>query len=86
MKIRSGKLHYYEDSDVLYYLISEGEEEEAIELVPGVTVELNGEKEIIGIEILDASKFMKTFVVENFQRKIASRKLPSDENIEQVVL
>ena len=84
MKIRPGKLHYYEDSDVLYYLISEGEEEKAIELSPGVTVELNKEKEIVGIEILDASKFMKTFVIENFQRKIASSKLSSDENIDQV--
>lgn len=72
MKIRPGKLQYYEESDVLYYLISEGEEDSAIELAPGVTVELNKEKEIIGIEILDASKFMKTFVVGNFQRKLAS--------------
>lgn len=72
MKIPIGKLQYFEENDVLYYLISEGEEEEAIELAPGVTVELNKEKEIIGIEILDASRFMNTFVVENFQKKLAS--------------
>ncbi|MBM3239327.1 DUF2283 domain-containing protein [Candidatus Poribacteria bacterium] len=72
MKVPFGKLKYYEESDVLYYLISEGEEDSAIELTPGVTVELNKEKEIIGIEILDASKFMRTFMLENFQRKFAS--------------
>ena len=72
MKVPIGKIQYFEDSDVLYYLISEDEEEEAIELAPGVTVELNQEKEIIGIEILDASRFMNTFVVENFQQKLAS--------------
>ena len=72
MKVPFGKLKYYEESDVLYYLISEGEEDSAIELTPGVTVELNKEKEISGIEILDASKFMKNFIVENFQSKFAS--------------
>ena len=72
MKVPIGKIQYFEESDVLYYLISEGEEEEAVELAPGVTVELNQEKEIIGIEILDASRFMNTFVVENFQKKLAS--------------
>jgi len=72
MKVPIGKIQYFEDSDVLYYLISEDEEEEAIELAPGVTVELNTEKEIIGIEILDASRFMNMFVVENFQKKLAS--------------
>ena len=72
MKVPIGKIKYFEGSDVLYYLISEGEEEEAIELAPGVTVELNKEKEIIGIEILDASRFMNTFVAENFHKKLAS--------------
>jgi uncharacterized protein YuzE len=72
MKVQPGKLQYYEESDVLYYLISDGEEDSAIELAPGVTVELNKEKEIIGIEILDTSKFMRTFMLENFQRKFAS--------------
>jgi uncharacterized protein YuzE len=72
MKGPIGKIQYFEESDVLYYLISEGEEEETVELAPGVTVELNKEKEIIGIEILDASRFMNTFVVENFQQKLAS--------------
>jgi len=72
MKVPIGKIKYFEESDILYYLISEGEEEEAIELAPGVTVELNKEKEIIGIEILDASRFMNTFVGENFHKKLAS--------------
>ena len=59
MKMQPGKLKYYEGSDVLYYLLEEGEEDSSVEIAPGVTVELNEQKEIIGIEILDASKRIK---------------------------
>lgn len=71
MKVQPGKLQYYEDSDVLYYLLEEEEEDSFVEVAPGVTVELNEQKEIIGIEILEASKFMKSFVIGNFQKKLA---------------
>ncbi len=46
--------------DVLYIATKKGAEEEFIEVVPGVQVELNRKREVIGIEILSASRFLKS--------------------------
>jgi uncharacterized protein YuzE len=67
---REGKLHYYPESDVLHYLVSEGEEFSSREVAPGVTLELGENGDLIGIEILDASRFMKDFVVQQFGKLI----------------
>ncbi len=61
-----GKLRYYPESDVLHYLVAEGEEFSSREVAPGVTLELDEHGTIIGIEILDASRFMKNLIVEKF--------------------
>lgn len=49
------KVHYDSELDLLY-IAREGDEEETVEIQPGVNLELNKNKEIIGIEILDASR------------------------------
>lgn len=54
--MKETNFHYDEKSDVLYILIKKGKEEKAIEISPGINVELNSKGEIIGIEILKASK------------------------------
>jgi uncharacterized protein YuzE len=54
--MKVGTLKYYEDSDVLYFFLKKGMETKSLEAAPGITVELNNKNEIIGIEILDASK------------------------------
>ncbi|GEM_PF-3351605 len=38
---QEGKLHYYPQSDVLHYLVAEGEELSSREVAPGVTLELD---------------------------------------------
>ena len=50
---------YDSKSDVLYIVAKKGEEEEFVEIAPGVNVELNEQGEVIGIEILNASNFLK---------------------------
>jgi uncharacterized protein YuzE len=55
------KAHYDEVLDLLY-LAKEGEEEETVEIQPGLNIELNKSKEIIGIEIFNASKVLKTII------------------------
>jgi uncharacterized protein YuzE len=55
------KVHYDPDSDVLY-IAKQGEEEETVEIQPGVNLELNKEREIIGIELLNASKIFKEII------------------------
>jgi len=58
MKVK-GQVSYDEKADVLYILGQEGSMEEFVELIPGVQVELNEEGQVIGIEILNASKILE---------------------------
>jgi uncharacterized protein YuzE len=62
-----GQLHYYQKSDVLHYVVRKGEEFASREVAPGVTLELDERGKLLGIEILDASRFMREFVVERFK-------------------
>lgn len=58
-KIQNKIINYDRKSDVFYIGIKSGLEEECIEIAPGVNVEINGNGEVIGIEILNASKIFK---------------------------
>lgn len=51
------RYHYDKKSDSLFIHLKEGEEEGFEEIVPGINIELNGKNEIIGIEVLRASRF-----------------------------
>ena len=55
------KYHYDEKSDSLFIYLKEGEEERFEEIVPGINVEFNSRDEIIGVEILNASRFSEQF-------------------------
>lgn len=52
-------VHYDAQSDALYFGIRSGAEEEYVEVAPGVGVERDGKGNILGIEILNASKVMR---------------------------
>lgn len=62
-------VNYDSESDVLYLGIKKGFEEEFVEVSPGVNVELNSGGQVIGIEILNASKVFKS-VIKPLQRQI----------------
>ena len=64
------KMAYFEDEDVLHIVISEEKEAESIELSPNITAELNESGELIGIEILEASSFLRDSILESSQAKI----------------
>ena len=69
-KINSKKIiNYDQRSDVLYIGIKKGAEEEFIEISPGINIELNEEGQVIGIEILNASKILKS-VARPLQKQI----------------
>ena len=54
------KRYYYDEkSDSLFICVKEGEEESFEEIAPGINIELDKNNEIIGIEILHASRFAK---------------------------
>lgn len=59
MKKHMPFVNYDSKSDVLFIATKRGEEEEFIEIAPGVNVELDERGEVIGIEILNASRFLK---------------------------
>ncbi|MEK6887916.1 MAG: DUF2283 domain-containing protein [Candidatus Aenigmatarchaeota archaeon] len=51
------RYNHDEKSDSLFICIREGEEESFEEIAPGINIELDKDNEIIGIEILHASRF-----------------------------
>jgi uncharacterized protein YuzE len=55
---------YFEKDDVLHLVISDQAEAGSVEISPNITVELNGNGEMIGIEILKASRFIRGLVME----------------------
>lgn len=52
-------VNYDAKSDVLYFGIKKGAEEEYSEVAPGVNVELDKAGKVIGVEVLNASKILK---------------------------
>jgi uncharacterized protein YuzE len=64
------RMMYFEKDDVLHLAISDEPEAGSIELGPNITVELNDQGEMIGIEILEASRFIRDSIMESVQAKI----------------
>lgn len=56
------KYNYDKVSDSLQIFIKEGEEDEFEEIMPGIKIELDKNGEIIGVEILKASRFLERLV------------------------
>jgi len=50
---------YDSTSDTLYIVAKKGKEEKFVEIAAGIQVELDAEGKVIGIEILNASRFLK---------------------------
>ena len=64
------KMTYFDKEDVLYLEISDEPEVRSIELGPNITAELNDKGELIGVEILRASDFIRDSVLESIQAKM----------------
>ena len=60
---------YFAQEDILYLAISDDSENSSIELSPNITVEYNAKGEIIGIEILNASDFIRDSIAKFGQGK-----------------
>jgi uncharacterized protein YuzE len=63
------RVRYFEQEDVLHLVLGEGAESRSFELSPNITVELNDKNELIGVEILNASSFLRDTVLEAIQAK-----------------
>lgn len=72
------KMVHFEQEDILHLKISDEPEKGGMELSPNITAELNDDGELIGLEILNASAFIRDSVVESLQAKTLS--FAKDEN------
>ena len=61
---------YFEKDDVLHLAISDEPEAGSVEVSPNITAELNAKGELIGIEILGASTFIRDSVLDSVQAKV----------------
>lgn len=61
---------YFEKDDVLHLAISDEPEAGSVEVGPNITAELNAKGELIGIEILGASTFIRDSVLDSVQAKV----------------
>jgi uncharacterized protein YuzE len=76
------KMTYFKDEDVLHLIISEEDEASSVELSPNITAELNEKGELIGIEILEASSFIRDSILEAAQAKILNFAEPHNKTLE----
>lgn len=75
--MNKSRMVYFEQVDVLHIAITDGDEEASFELSPNVTVELDGNNEVIGVEILNASTFLRDTVLESVQARMAHMLQPN---------
>ena len=61
---------YFEEADVLHLAIAAGPEAASVELSPNLTAELDENGELIGIEILEASSYVRDSILESAQAKL----------------
>lgn len=79
------KMTYFKENDILHLVISEEDEAGSVELGPNITAELNANGELIGIEILDASAFIRDSILESAQARVLNilspckQSLPTDD-------
>jgi uncharacterized protein YuzE len=63
------------------FAVSGAEEADSVGLSPNITAELNDKGELIGIEILGASSFIRDSILESAQAKMLDFSLSHNEAI-----
>ncbi len=64
------RMVYFEQEDILHLALSDEPEAGSVEINPNITAELNEKGELIGIEILNASAFLRDSILESVQAKV----------------
>ena len=68
--MNKASIRYFEKEDILHWVVSDEIEANSIELGPNITAELNEKGELIGVEILNATAFLRDSVMESIQFKM----------------
>jgi uncharacterized protein YuzE len=74
--MKKPKMYYLEQEDILHLVIAEEEEASSVELSPNATAELNEKGELIGIEILHASTFVRDVILDGVQARLLNLTSP----------
>ncbi|MBI4029029.1 MAG: DUF2283 domain-containing protein [Candidatus Blackburnbacteria bacterium] len=69
-KAKKNNIYYDRKSDALWILVKGGVEEVSREVAPGVSVELDKKGELLGIEVLNASKVFKETLLGDKNKKL----------------
>jgi uncharacterized protein YuzE len=64
------QMNYFKEEDILHLLISEEPELASVEISPNITAELNADGELIGVEILNATAYIRDSILESVQGKL----------------
>ena len=64
------QMRYFEEEDTLHIVIAEGSEAGSVELNPNITAELDEKGQLIGIEILRASTYLRDTLLDSVQAKV----------------
>lgn len=67
--MNNAKMNYFEKEDILHLVVSDEPEANSVEISPNITAELNDLGELIGIEIINASSFLRDSILESVQGK-----------------
>jgi uncharacterized protein YuzE len=66
----NAKMKYFEQEDILHLVISDEPEANSVEINANITAELNDSGQLIGIEITNATCFIRHLILESTQGKI----------------
>lgn len=67
---KTPRMVYFEQEDILHLVLSDEPEAGSVEISPNITAELNDKGELIGVEILNASTFLRDSILESVQAKV----------------
>ncbi|MDJ0690523.1 MAG: DUF2283 domain-containing protein [Xenococcaceae cyanobacterium MO_188.B32] len=68
--MNNAKMTYFEQEDILHLSLSDETEAGSVEISPNITAELNEAGELIGVEIIQASSFIRDTILESAQAKL----------------
>jgi uncharacterized protein YuzE len=68
------KLVFFPKEDIIHFSISDEDEFDSVELSPNIIAELNKNGDMIGIEILKASSYIRDNILITAQAKLLGKK------------
>ena len=64
------RMKYFAQEDILHLALSDEAEAGSVEVSPNITAEVNADGELIGIEIIGASAFIRDSVLDSVQARL----------------